>query len=90
VRAIIRGTFASWETLPDAIQTDNEVCLGGQPIDPAPSRLTLWLAGLGVAQRGMSPTTRLALLTFWEYVAFVRSRASDDDASVIEKRSRMP
>lgn len=27
------------------------------------------------AQRGMSPTTRLALLTFWEYIAFVLNSA---------------
>ncbi|HJZ45958.1 MAG TPA: helix-turn-helix domain-containing protein [Roseiflexaceae bacterium] len=55
VRGVIRSTFARWETLPDLIQTDNEVCLGGQPSDPAPSQLTLWLVGLGVAHRFSRP-----------------------------------
>jgi transposase-like protein len=57
VRGVIRSTFASWETLPDALQTDNEVCLGGQPSDPAPSQLTLWLVGLGVEHRFIRPNT---------------------------------
>jgi transposase-like protein len=37
VRGVIRGAFARWQTLPDALQTDNEVCLGGQPSDPRPA-----------------------------------------------------
>ena len=49
VRQVIRSAAAGWETLPDALQTDNEVCLAGLPSDPAPSQLTLWLCGLGVA-----------------------------------------
>jgi transposase-like protein len=57
VRDVLRSTFARWETLPDAIQTDNEVCLGGQPTDPAPSRLTLWLVGLGVQHDFIRPNT---------------------------------
>jgi len=57
VRSVIRGAFARWETLPDTLQTDNEACLGGQPSDPAPSRLTLWLIGLGVAHRFIRPHT---------------------------------
>ena len=57
VRGVIRSAFAQWETLPDAIQTDNEVCLGGQPSDPAPSQLTLWLIGLGVQHRFIRPNT---------------------------------
>lgn len=57
VRDVVRSTFARWETLPDAIQTDNEVCLGGQPTDPAPSRLTLWLVGLGVQHDFIRPHT---------------------------------
>jgi len=57
VRGVIRGAFASWQTLPDALQTDNEVCLGGQPSDPAPSHLTLWLVGLGVEHRFIRPNT---------------------------------
>ena len=54
---MIRSAFARWETLPDALQTDNEVCLGGQPSDPAPSQLTLWLIGLGVEHRFIRPHT---------------------------------
>jgi transposase-like protein len=57
VRAVIRSAFARWQTLPDTVQTDNEACLGGQPSDPAPSRLTLWLAGLGVHHRFIRPNT---------------------------------
>lgn len=57
VRGVIRSAFARWATLPHAIQTDNEVCLGGQPTDPAPSRLTLWLAGLGVRHDFSRPNT---------------------------------
>lgn len=57
VQGVIRSAFARWETLPDALQTDNEVCLGGQPTDPAPSQLTLWLIGLGVEHRFIRPHT---------------------------------
>jgi hypothetical protein len=57
VRGVIRSAFARWATLPDALQTDNEVCLGGQPTDPLPSHLTLWLVGLGVAHRFIRPNT---------------------------------
>lgn len=55
IRLVIRSAATRWGTLPDALQTDNEVCLGGQPADPAPSRLTLWLQGLGVAHRFIRP-----------------------------------
>jgi transposase-like protein len=55
VRSVIRSAATEWETLPDALQTDNEVCLAGQPTDPAPSQLTLWLAGLGVVHRFIRP-----------------------------------
>jgi transposase-like protein len=51
VRQVIRSACTRWETLPDALQTDNEVCLAGQPTDPSPSQLTLWLIGLGVVHR---------------------------------------
>lgn len=57
VRGVIRSAFARWETLPDTLQTDNEACLGGQPSDPAPSRLTLWLVGLGVHHCFIRPNT---------------------------------
>lgn len=48
VRQVIRSACTRWETLPDTLQSDNEVCLAGQPTDPAPSHLRLWLIGLGV------------------------------------------
>lgn len=54
---MIRHALRVWGTLPDAIQTDNEVCLSGQPSDRAGSRLTLWLVGLGVAHRCIRPNT---------------------------------
>jgi transposase InsO family protein len=57
VRSVIRSAFVRWETLPDTLPTDNEACLGGQPTDPAPSRLTLWLVGLGVQHRFIRPNT---------------------------------
>lgn len=57
VREVIRSAFERFETLPEAIQTDNEVCLAGQPSDPLPSHLTLWLVGLGVEHRFIRPNT---------------------------------
>jgi hypothetical protein len=57
VREVIRSTCSRWATLPDAIQTDHEVCLGGHPTDPAPGRLTLWLVGLGVRHVFIRPHT---------------------------------
>jgi transposase-like protein len=57
LRGVIRSAFARWDTLPDTLQTDNEVCLGGQPSDPMPSQLTLWLIGLGVEHRFIRPNT---------------------------------
>jgi hypothetical protein len=55
VRSVIRTACAIWGTLPDAVQTDNELCLAGSPTDPFPSRLTLWLVGLGVLHRRIRP-----------------------------------
>jgi hypothetical protein len=57
VRMVIRTACRRWATLPDAIQTDNEVCLGGQPTDRLPSHLTLWLIGLGVKHHFIRPAT---------------------------------
>lgn len=48
VRQVVRAGFAEWNTLPDAVMTDNEMSLGGNPNDPFPSWLSLWLAGLGI------------------------------------------
>lgn len=55
VRQVIREAGAEWQTLPDAIQTDNELGLAGGPNDPFPGQLTLWLAGLGVLHRFIRP-----------------------------------
>lgn len=48
VRGVLRNAFAEWGTLPDSVMTDNEMSLGGNPNDPFPSWLSLWLAGLGI------------------------------------------
>jgi transposase len=48
VRQVLRAGFAEWHTLPDRVLTDNEMGLGGNPTDPFPSWLSLYLAGLGI------------------------------------------
>jgi hypothetical protein len=48
VRQVLRSGFAEWQTLPDSVLTDNEMGLGGNPNDPFPSWLSLYLAGLGI------------------------------------------
>jgi Helix-turn-helix domain len=48
VRQVLREAFCEWQTMPDSVQTDNEMALGGNPNDPFPSSLTLWLTGLGI------------------------------------------
>lgn len=48
VRQVLRTGFTEWQTLPDSVLTDNEMGLGGNPNDPFPSRLSLYLAGLGI------------------------------------------
>lgn len=48
VRQVLRAGFAEWMTLPDSVLTDNEMGLGGNPNDPFPSWLSLYLAGLGI------------------------------------------
>lgn len=55
VRAVLRAAFSEWHTLPDGVQTDNELALAGGPNDPFPSKLSLWLVGLGVAHRFIRP-----------------------------------
>lgn len=54
-RQVLRGAFTEWQTLPDSVQTDNELGLAGGPNDPFPGRLTLWLVGLGVKHRLIRP-----------------------------------
>jgi len=48
VRDVLRAGFAEWQTLPDSVLTDNEMGLGGNPNDPFPSWLSLYLAGMGI------------------------------------------
>lgn len=55
LRQVLRDAFAEWQTLPDAVQTDNELVLGGCPTDPFPSRLSLWLIGLGIRHLFIRP-----------------------------------
>src|SRR6266508_3710537 len=57
VRSVIRSACSRWQTLPDVLQTDNEVCLAVSPQDPYPSHLTFWLVGLGVVHRFIRPAT---------------------------------
>jgi len=55
VQQVLREGFAEWQTLPDGVMTDNELTLVGNPTDPFPSRLTLWLVGLGVRHIPIRP-----------------------------------
>ena len=55
VRSVLRTCFTRWGTLPDAIQTDRETILIGQPQDSFPSIFTLWLTGLGIEHRITRP-----------------------------------
>jgi len=48
VRQVLRSGFREWKTLPDSVLTDNEMGLGGNPNDPFPSWLSLYLAGMGI------------------------------------------
>jgi len=55
VREVVRSAFAEWQTLPDELQTDNELGLAGTSSDLFPGKLTLWLHGLGVSHRFIRP-----------------------------------
>jgi transposase InsO family protein len=55
VRDVLRTGFTEWQTLPDCVQSDNELGLAGGPNDPFPGKLTLWLMGLGVKHRFIQP-----------------------------------
>ena len=55
IRSVLRLAFTEWQTLPEQVRTDNELCLGGHPNDPFQSKLTLWLCGLGVAHEFILP-----------------------------------
>lgn len=55
VRGVLRAAFTEWHTLPNGVQTDNELGLAGGPNDPFPGKLTLWLVGLGITHRFIRP-----------------------------------
>lgn len=55
VRQVLRTGFAEWQTLPDSVLTDNEMGLGGNPNDPFPSWLSLYLAGMGIKHNFIRP-----------------------------------
>lgn len=55
VQDVLRTGFTEWKTLPDELLTDNELGLAGASNDLFPGKLTLWLAGLGVAHRFIRP-----------------------------------
>ncbi len=55
IRQVLRAGFSEWHTLPDQVLTDNELVLAGAPGDPFPSKLTLWLRGLGVKHARIRP-----------------------------------
>ncbi len=55
LRSVLRTAFTEWGTLPDGVQTDNELRLAGDPNEQFPSDLTLWLAGLGIVHRFIRP-----------------------------------
>lgn len=57
VRQVLRSAFIEWRTLPERVLTDNELGLAGNPTDPFPSSLTLWLSGLGVRHCFIRPHT---------------------------------
>ena len=51
VRTVLRRCFATWQTLPEEVQTDGESVLIGPHRDSFPSVFTLWLRGLGIEHR---------------------------------------
>ena len=55
VQTVLRQAFDEWHTLPDSVLTDNELGLVGAPQDRFPSRLTLWLRGLGIVHQRIRP-----------------------------------
>ena len=55
VQSVLRTAFREWQTMPDSVLTDNELGLAGSPQELFPSRLTLWLRGLGITHRRIRP-----------------------------------
>ena len=55
VRTTLRTGFAHWNTLPQIVQTDGELCLSPSREDSFPSTFSLWLKGLGIEHRLIRP-----------------------------------
>ena len=55
LRSALRTCFTRWGTLPEEVQTDNEVVFVGKPQDNFPSLFMLWLRGLGVTHLAIRP-----------------------------------
>lgn len=55
LRNLLRQGFERWQTLPAAVQTDNDTHFAGRTDDPFPPVFTLWLAGLGIEHRLSRP-----------------------------------
>ncbi len=56
IRSTLRTGFTEWHTLPDIVQTDNEmVSTRLKEEDRLPSLLTLWLVGLGIRHHTIRP-----------------------------------
>ena len=54
VQATLRACFTEWGTLPEEIQTDGETILAATAVE-LPTLFTLWLAGLGIVHRRITP-----------------------------------
>jgi hypothetical protein len=54
VQATLRACFTEWKTMPDEIQTDGEPILAATA-EELPTSFTLWLAGLGIDYRRITP-----------------------------------
>jgi hypothetical protein len=56
IRSTLRTGFTEWHTLPDIVQTDNEMTSTRlEEVDRLPSLLTLWLVGLGIRHHAIRP-----------------------------------
>jgi len=55
VQFVLREGFAEWQTMPQMVQTDNELGLAGAPGVEYPGHLTLWLVGLGIGHQFIRP-----------------------------------
>ncbi len=54
-RTSLRRSFARWQTLPAAVQTDGETTLSSHRQSDFPTDFTLWLKGLGIEHQIIPP-----------------------------------